>query len=439
MKQKTLKNSLKNAALVVLVLLLGALTLLAWDAGLLTGGVQGGLTPLARLQTLLPTGDGGYAQRAGETPAAYPVRLAVSSAGGLVGASYQEAYATPLYDTARPFFASALADAGSFGAAEESALTSALSGSVISAEYAGRVPLTLLGGWFGGKASAQADGLSVGSLVLTRDGALFVRDSEDGALYRAETRVDTSAWDRAFEGLSAAPCDFAAALGGAYARLYPETIVPREAQAFDICTARAPAYWEAGAAESLQQLLTAFGYDPSLQSYAEGDGDTQVFVDTESSLRVGRDGAVRYESASGGLSAYAAGAVEGADALAARVDFAQKLLTGALASLQATASPMLEGAATDAESGVCTLKFTQLVAGVPVRTPAEEPFAVLTFRDGLLVSAELHLRVYEPTGERLYALPPAQAAAASPKAPCGYAVAYREDEDARLLPTAFLK
>ena len=80
------KNTCKNIALVVLVLLMGVLTVLAWSVGLLAGGNVAGMSTLTQFQALLPLGDGGYVRRASETAAAYPVRIAMSSDDGLVGA-----------------------------------------------------------------------------------------------------------------------------------------------------------------------------------------------------------------------------------------------------------------------------------------------------------------------------------------------------------------
>ncbi len=439
--RKLLKNTCKNIALVVLVLLMGVLTVCAWGAGLLASGNTARMSPLAQLLALLPTGDGGYVRHVSETAAAYPVRLAISGEDGLVGATYQDALGTVLYDALRPLLADGLTHAEPFVQATDSALQKALRGKTIAAEYAGKVPLSLLAGWFGGSVRAENRNLHTGTFVLTRDGLLFLRDGTDGTLYYARTKLDTAVWDRVASTVSASSCDYAGLLPQEdYGKLHPETLLPGEPQAFPIYTVRAANFRDAAPGESMQRLLTAFFYDPLQRAYEEDSGATQVFVGDASALRVSGDGTVRYKATSvtGGLYAYQDGEMREDNALAARVEFAQEILSGVLGSIGSSAPGMLQEIRYDEASGNWIVTFTQTLSGVPVRTAASGAAARFEFSGGLLVSAELHLLVYEATGEKLYVVPAKQAGAAAYAAGKGYVVAYQIGQDGRALAHAYL-
>lgn len=436
---KSLKNTIKNITLVVLVLLLGVLTVLAWDVGLLGGGVQLGAQPLEWLQSRLPMGDGGYVQRAGETPAASPVRIAMTTEDGqMIGAAYQEAQTSALLEPVRPLWADAIVQAGAFVQADEQSLKTALEGDTMLLEYAGRIPISLLAGWFGGETKEGMEPCA-GTLVLTADGALFVRDPKDGVIYLAQTTVDAAQWASVRTSVAASPCSYAAQQPGAhFEKLYPETLLMQDSAAYEIHTARAPDFWATDTEESLQRLLEAFQYDVNLQSFSEEEGDTQVFVDSYSSLRVSTDGTVRFKatSVSNGIRAYQAGEAEGVNAVAAQVDRAQKLLVSALRAVGSKTQPTLLSMSADAQTGNTTLVFSQTLGGVPI---IDSELARLEFSGSMLTSAELHLSVFEPTGESLYVLPAAQVAAASAAGRKSYVVAYQSAQDGRLLPGAYLR
>lgn len=435
-KNHSLKNTCKNIILVILVLLLGVLTLLSWDVGVSIGDSRENASPLSLLRGWLPAVDGGYVQRAGETPAAYPVRMAVTTESGLIGAAYQESLVNTLYETAQPLLADAFSNAQEFSETSEEIFLSALQKDTLLVSYAGQIPLSLLSSWYGSK-SNQFGNLCAGSILLTKDGELFVREPVQGKLFLAKTQVDSSVWDKAFASVTASACNYAGLLEEpSYQSFYPETPILQDVQAFDIYQSYAPDFWESGAGENLQNLLTAFGYDPALSSYAEEDTGTQVFVENYNTLRVGKNGTVQFKSTAltDGLSAYQDGEAEGMNALAAQVDFAQKLLSSILG-----ASPdMLQSIEQDTENNITRLYFTQTIGGIPVHTEGA-PFASFTFTEGVLASAELNLHIYSPIGKKLYILPAVQAAAAAQNAKNNYVIAYQSAENGRMLPKAFLK
>lgn len=442
-RQGSLKNHLKNLVLVLLTLLLALLVALNWGTGLGRDNAPAD-SFFAQVYALLPMGDGGYIQRAGDTPAAYPSGIAMTAGDGLRGASYNETAEGSLYESVRPLWADALAGARSFEKAEEAALQEALRGDTLFLSYNSSLPLSLLAGWMGAD-PAHTDSRSVASLVLTRGGVLYVRDGADGMLYRTVggVKVDAGVWERVAAGVTAPPCSYAGTLDTqVYGALLPETLVPEGAAAYDVLQARMPAFGDPASGDSLQTLLGAFSYDPYVTNYSENDGATQVFVENYSALRVSQDGQVRFKanSLSGGLPAYQEGEVDAAGALAAQVDYAHEVLNAALGAVGSTIPAELESVRLDAESGAWNVQFNQTVGGLPVRRADGQPLARFTFQDGMLVAAELSLRDYVSTGEKLYVLPVAQAAAALDGASqYGYVVAYTDDGSGRLLPAAYRK
>ncbi|MGE4548004.1 MAG: hypothetical protein AB7C89_00465 [Intestinibacillus sp.] len=440
-KQKSFKNTLKNAALVVLTLLLAVLISLTWSTGLSRDDIPLD-SPFARLYALLPFADSGYVQRAGDTPAAYPSGIAMTAADGLRGAFYNEAAEGGLYDMVRPLWAAALVEARGFESAAVDDLRAALSGEdTLLLSYNGSLPLSLLAGWMGADGSRVAE-YDVNALVLTRSGMLFVRDGSNGRLYRTQERmpVNEAVWEKTAEGVSAPLCAYAGTLEQSdYGSLLPETLVPSAPAAYDILQTRIPAFGDPSSGDSLQTLLGAFGYDPYVQSYTENDGTTQVFVENFSSLRVSREGVVNFKanSLNGALPVYQEGEAGRAEAIAAQIDYAHEVLSAALGAIGSVIPAELQSIQYDSEAGICNLEFAQAAGGVMIRRQ-DAPLARFTFQGGVLVAAELSLRDYTPTGEKLFVLPVRQAAAALRQdGRRQYLVAYTDVGSGRLTAAAY--
>lgn len=441
-RKRSFQNICKNMTLVLLTALMAVLVALNWGTGLGRDNIPAG-TLLSDLYALLPVGDGGYVQRSGETPAAYPCSIAMTVGGRLQGAAYHEMVEGTLYETVKPLWKEAMAAARNFEPADEAAFAEALRGKTLYLSYHTSLPLSLLAGWLGTE-PARVDDRKVISLVLTGDGALYVRDSADGAVYRAgaRARLEQGMWDKAAAGMTAPVCAYAGTLDPAfYGALLPETLVPEGAAAYDVLETRVPAFGDPASGDSLQSLLKAFSYEPYVQSYLENDGETQVFIENYSALRVSQDGTVRFKanSLTGGLAAYQEGE-SGPAALAAQIDYAHTLLNASLSAIGATVQAELQSAQYDREAGAWSLKFTQTVGGIPVRRTDGSAFAHFTYQDGVMIAAEIKLRDYVPTGEKLYVLPVRQAAAALTGAHTQqYILAYKDDGSGRLLAGAYHK
>lgn len=445
-KQKSIKNSIKNATLVVLTLLLAVLVAVTWGTGLNQYDIPSD-SPFSQLYALLNMGNNGYVQRAGNTPAAYPSGIAMTAADGQPrGGFYNETVESGLYETVRPLWAAALTGVRGFTSAASDALRAALSGEdTICLSYDGGLPLRLLAGWMGADTSHMTE-RSVISLVLTRSGTLFIRDGSDGQIYRADgqLQVDDSTWKKvSANAVTVAPaCAYAGALDQTiYGTLFPETLVPQGAAAYDVLQARVPTFGDPSGSDSLQTLLKAFGYDPYVVSYPENDGTTQVFVENYSSLRVSQDGVVDFKanSLNGGLPVYQDGESEHSDTLAAQIDYAYEVLSAALSAIGSTVPSELQSVRYDDSAHAWTLDFEQKFGGVPVRRQ-DMPLARFTFQEDTLVSAKLSLRDYTSTGEKLYVLPVRQAAAAiEGDGMTQYIVAYTDDNSGRLLAAACSK
>lgn len=438
-KQKSFKNTLKNTALVVLTLLLAVLVTLNWGTGLSRDDIPSD-SPLAQIYALLPFGDNGYAQRAGDTPAAYPSGIAMTAADGLRGTVYNEAAEGGLYDAVCPLWAAALADVQGFEIAPKDELRTALSGEdTLLLAYNCSLPLRLLAGWMGADGSRVAEH-DVSALVLTRSGTLFVRDGENGLLYRAQEQVpvDKAAWDKAASGVSAPLCAYAGTLEQTdYGALLPETLVPSAPAAYDILQTRVPAFGDPSSGDSLQTLLKAFGYDPYVKSYTENE--SQIFVENFSSLRVSRDGVVSFQanSLNGALAVYQEGEAGHAEEPAAEIEYAHEVLSAALGAIGSVIPAELQNIGYDSDEGVWNLEFSQTVGGVMIRRQ-DTPLARFTFQGGALVAAKFSLRDYIPTGEKLFVLPVRQAAAALRQdGQQQYIVAYTDEGSGRLTAAAY--
>lgn len=430
----TMKNTCRNILLVILVLLLALQTLMMWEVSLRQLGAASSDGLLSRILALLPVGDGGYVQHVSESAAAYPAAMAITMPDGtLHGVAYNEAATGSMYEAVKPVLSRALTNASVWEAAQEQELEQALQGQTLFVGYDAHLPLYLVASWL--DAHAQSGAYIVGNLILVRDGRLFLRDRADGMLYISNTSVADEQWQAIQEAAPNIVCDYAVTLD---LPVYAETVLPQEAAVYDILSATAPAFGSPDSGDSMQMLLEAFHYSAYVKNDTVAGGSAQIFVENYGTLRVGRNGTVSYRANAdtGGLSAYQAGELDEAEALAARIDYALQIVEAAIRSLQTS-----EGAcaldSVQLQNDVCVLKFIRTVQGVPVRTGSE--FARMEFHAGTLVSAEIALQGLQYTGERLYILPAQQAAAASANAAATWRVAYQYSGEDRLAAASLLE
>ena len=94
MKQKSIKNTIRNIALVVLTLLMAGLSLFSVVSAV------GSDTLLKSFQRSLGHANLGYEVRSGDSPAAYPSSVATTGTDGvLYGAAYNERSTAQLYES----------------------------------------------------------------------------------------------------------------------------------------------------------------------------------------------------------------------------------------------------------------------------------------------------------------------------------------------------
>lgn len=439
-QQNRLKNSCKNIALVALTLLLIVLVILTWSTTLGRRNVPRD-SLLAQVYSILPFQSRGYVQRAGDTPLSYPSSIAMTTEEGLRGTFYDESTLNSFYDVVRPIWATALSKTVNFETATQEQFCKALAEKdTLYQSYNSGLPFILLSGWLGADA-VQTEERAVISLVLTRDGTLFVRGGEDGALYRARETlsVQDSVWEEAAGKITAPVCKYAYTLDASnVGALLPESLIANTA-AYDVFEMRSPAFGNVGSGDSLQALLKAFGYDPYVQNYLENDGTKQVFVENYSSLRVSDSGTVTFKANSvmGGLVVYQDGEQKRSEMLAAQADYAAGVLNAALSAIGSTIPAELRSVQYEEQSETQYIEFAQVISSVPVRNQVK-PLARFRFQGGTLIMAELCLQDYHPTGEKLYVLPVQQAAAAlQGKGTDQYVIAYAQEGDGRLLPHAY--
>lgn len=409
-REQKRKNRIKNAILLVLFIGLIVLTSVTWLSGLNLESIPEG-TLLHRVYQRITYGVSGFELRTGSDAAAEPTRIAVSTADGLVGAQYQTASVSMLYTVLREPMGAAIDCAGAFAACTEEDFAQALAGEVLYFGYEGQLPLTLLSGWMGSGRSEELQKTDL--LLLTGKGKLFIH-GENGYQW-AETKGSPDAWAHLMQELSAGACSFAAQEGEKFAQVRPDTLLfEQESESAERLTMRVPGFLEGQGGSDLTALLEAFSYDPYVRTYQEDQGKTRVFVENYSTLHVSADGEVSFHTSAmeGALEAYSAAEVEKKDVLRLQTDFAYQLLRQVQGSMSDTSKAMLFDV-TEGESGVRVLSFLQTAGGIPVQV-GETPFAWFEFREGRMIGAELHLRVFESAGEQSPLLPSRQAAAAAP-------------------------
>ncbi len=409
-REQKRKNRIKNAILLVLFIGLIVLTSVTWLSGLNLESIPEG-TLLHRVYQRITYGVSGFELRTGSDAAAEPTRIAVSTADGLVGAQYQTASVSMLYTVLREPMGAAIDCAGAFAACTEEDFAQALAGEVLYFGYEGQLPLTLLSGWMGSGRSEELQKTDL--LLLTGKGKLFIH-GENGYQW-AETKGSPDAWAHLMQELAAGACSFAAQEGEKFAQVRPDTLLfEQESESAERLTMRVPGFLEGQGGSDLTALLEAFSYDPYVRTYQEDQGKTRVFVENYSTLHVSVDGEVSFHTSAmeGALEAYSAAEVEKEDVLRLQTDFAYQLLRQVQGSMSDTSKAMLFDV-TEGESGVRVLSFLQTAGGIPVQV-GETPFAWFEFREGRMIGAELHLRVFESAGEQSPLLPSRQAAAAAP-------------------------
>lgn len=430
-RQQKMRNAVKNLILLVLFVGMLVLTGITWLSDLSVDSVPSD-SLMAKIYQQFTYGVSGFEIRTGADPAAQPTRIAVSVDGQLVGAQYQAASVSTLYASLHESMGQALADCRNFQACTEADFRKALGGQVLYFGYEGYFPLSLLASWMGSTADST---IKADALALTADGALYLH-LEDG--YRvAQATASQAQWEKAMENLAAGACRFAAQEEGLSVR--PDTLLPvQEDMRAENLTVTAPNLLDTQSGSNLNALLDTFDYDPHVQSYAEDKGNTQVYAGNYSTLHLSVDGTVTFRASAmeGGLEVYNTAETAREDTQRLQVDFAYTILKNVQGSVSDNSQAMLYDIA-EAEDNVCVLTFIQLAGGIPVEQA--EPFARFEFRENKLMAAEIHLKLFQPSGAQTPVLASGQAAAAAPEDGVRLAIVYQIEEGQAVARRCYIK
>lgn len=416
-----LKNRLKNTALLVLTILLVALTAFSWLGDLNMGDLPAD-SWLGRLYINLSYGEaGGFTLRSGEVPAARPVEIAVQTETGMKGAQYNENAVSSFLAVLEQPIGAALSAATDLQVARESDFIQALSKPGVLVRYHCALPLSLIASWMGGSYNASSDP-DAEVLFFDADGILWMR-TDAGMLYRCDLHAAPDP-ELAAE-VSGQACTFAAQDMPNQTSIRPETLLFSDSLTLSTVTSTPTEIDLERAGNSLTVLLEAFGYDTYVRNYPDQTTGMRVFVNNQSTLRVGEDGEIlfRANTAEGGLEAYLKSEIGGNGPLSYQIDYARRLLESVMQSFSTDASFSFDGYSQSEDGKSVRLVFRYLIGSVPVEGE-EGILAVIEYQDNALISAEVHLKSFIQSGISHTILPTRQAAAAATGGPYHLAAGY---------------
>lgn len=402
MKQKTI-NIAKNIALVLLTLLMAALTVLIWFRSLSWEDIPVD-SRIGQFYMRVAYGSASvFALRTEETPAAYPIEIAVRAGDQMVGVQNDETGVDALYEQFREDIEQALSiknvvlEEGS-----EEAFLEALAGDCIYFRYPNALPAGLLLQWLGGNETASLD-LSISAFLISSEGKVWVRNDRNELRYYVKS-VDSSGWQEKIKDSVFQKCSFALQKQD----LLPETLLfETRRQAYSAMDISTPAYLENNGINSLQTVLEAFAYSASTGNYM--DGNTRIFVNNNSTLRVSSDGTIRFHATSleGGIEAYRENEASPEGEQILRIAAAQSVLEQIQKSYTTEGTFYLYSVYHDAATDRYQLQFRYLCNGVPVMGDAGR-CAVFEFKENTMVSAEITVRTFAANEQLVYLVPCAQ-------------------------------
>lgn len=382
-----MKERIKTVLLGLLCLLTVYLTLRVWiyDEALLdTPALSWARAPL---RTLLGFGSPSPSPAPADPiepleVCAWPVKVAVNHDGARIGAMY-DARAAELFSRHTDLLREALGTALTPVRTSYQAWLRALEGDCVYMQYDTILPLRLLASWISGSCPLDAEVRTL-AVCLSGDGVeLWYQSETDGAYYRAQTMARPfSLSDGEATGV---PCRFAFESPQALPN------APGDMLIMDV-----PAQYALVSSEPVDATMYADRFMQRLQMsdsrYHEEAGGARVYVDNLRTCSVSPDGGISYRSPDEESRPQL---MNVAGDLSWEVEQAKRLLD--------TLSPALEDAvwALDGMEGGRYL-FTVMVDGVPVSGGAR---AAVTFENGAVTAADIHLRRYGVTQETAPLLP----------------------------------
>lgn len=426
------KEALKNILLVVLVFAMIGQTVYTWGYGLNMNVVPDNGFYADFIKFLGYNKDGSKSASATEA-ASPPIQAMVQGKNGLYGVQYNENGIGAVYDKARDLWKSAFDNANKLELSSEDDFKSALSKPFVFLKYDGAIPAEIIAGWFDSdfETGDGTDALTAEGILLSRlaenDYCLYIRNAKTSGIHVLKTKVSEDEFSSVTSSFLDNGCKLAMNLGKDYEKFLPETMIFSAPMAFDVLNSSNPAFVsridEQGTAgkDSIRRLLEAFFYNPyTSKKYDENNGDIQNFVENYRTLRVQKDGHIRFEASDvrGGIEAYQRGKISGKDADMQCIELGRTVTQNAISSMA--------GGGQNADGHVALTKwyysektntrvavFTVRFGGIPIDSKESGFFARYEFRGNMMVRATLNMRQYTKAEneKQLYILPERQLAA----------------------------
>ena len=419
-RREWFKSGLLAALSVLTVLLLAV----AWSYNLQGDSADGWLD---RVLLALGIGGAGDSVERSLPTAALPVTIAAREEGALYSVSYGGQVAT-VYERAAEHMGQALSAAGAWSQVEEEEALAALEGGrLLLFSYEGAVPLSLIAGWMDAPQVTEEEPVSALLLLDREDGSrLLLRSAEDGAWYGADSTANMESLAALLAGNLMVESEFAA--GYALDSVAAESALGGGVLSLVTLQAQAPVFTGEGT-DDLQQLLTAFSYNPyAVRDYSEDQGASRVFVSTYSTLEIGQDGRVFFESTDlrGAISAGGDDGESETQRYNRCSELAVQVLQQALESIDGEGFALTQVRQQD---NLLVLDFERRQDNVTLKRADGQPMARFEFQDGALVRATLCLEKLSAGGQSHALLPALQAAATAPLEGGPYRLALRYEQE----------
>ena len=425
--KKNLMNTSKNVLLVLLTLLMALLTVLIWVRSLTWDDipVESGL---GQFYLRMAYGSASvFGLRTEDVPAAYPTEISVCIDGVMLGAQNDASGVDALYEQFEEQIRAALNDSVSELAPGDAAdHLSALQKDSIYFKYEHALPLKLIFLWLSDNIPDIPD-IAVKSVLISSDGSVWIRNDKN-ELFVYKTDINAGKWSDQLGDSIFQSCRFAIE-ESKQTSLVPETLLFNDRkQSFSVIEMAEPNYLDSNGVDNLQVVLEAFEYNTSVGNYM--DNTTRVFVNNNSTLRIGSDGQILFHATSleGGIEAYQQNEVTEKDELPLRVNTAKAMLEQIQRSYTSEADFFLHSVHQDPASERVQLQFQYLCGGIPV-VGEEGAFAVVEFIGNTLVSAEIHARTYASVEQLRYLIPAEQFAAMAAPGDSNMLIGYFPEEN----------
>lgn len=326
--------------------------------------------------------------------AAQPVAISVHNSSGRSTAMWSFSALDLSFETFGGMLGQALDTADLFSEVTEGQLRRALSGESVYFRYGCTLPVQLLASWLG--AALEADVPASNSCVLSVEGNVVALYLIGKPHLRAVTQVQPDALTPLLEQARADGSQFSFETES---HLSVMTLLPGS-------TVTVPAVSVSNPVDSrhVDQLATELGFNPYGESRFTDDEGTTYFSEANTTLEISASGLVTLTNTA--ADRFRASSAQ-EDAL---VETARQLLETISGAALGDGRLYLSGLERRENTTVCT--FDYLADGIPVRF--SDPAATVTF-SGLAVQAlSVQVLSFRTSGELLYPLPAAQAAAVLP-------------------------